>query len=119
MKKERKKEGRNGNNVKSTTKIDESKWDFGNRDDENGGEKKEKKGRKERKSEGRGGSRGGSRGGRGEGRGGGRSEGRGEGGRSEGGKKGEKTRPGKVKRMMQRNKKNSFTGNKGKGKKSK
>lgn len=98
-KKERKSEGRNG----KFGKIDEDKWDFGHRDDEGAagaGTRKERrnisnnKGSKFNKRSGgeEGGEEGGNK-------------------RGKGGKKEEKTRPGKVKRMMQRNKKKSFAGN--------
>ena len=65
--------------------LDEDKWDLGHRDDDGNGF-----GKKDRKHYGN------------------KSEGFNKGGKSK-----EKTRPGKVKRMMQRNKKNSFAGNKG------
>ena len=110
MKKDRKKDGRNGKprgedvdqfrDQFKKNKIDEDKWDFGNRDNDvtTSGKKGHKQGHFGGKSFG---FKGESFGNREEGNFGGR----------KGGK--DKVRPGKVKRMIQRNKKNSFGGNKG------
>jgi hypothetical protein len=111
MKKERKNTGRNGKNPdfknfgNKAEKFDENKWDFGHREDADGNRKDKKhfggKGRSDGFK------------GRGGGEGGEGFKGRGKGGEGfKGGKGGkDKVRPGKVKRMMQRNKKKSFAGN--------
>jgi len=91
MKKARKKDGRNGRNNQFSNKIDEDKWHFADRDGDNTFNVSGKK--KHKKQFGKFGNRGG------------------EGGFNRGkGGKGKEKRQGKVKRMMQRNKKKSFTG---------
>jgi hypothetical protein len=128
MKNAKKEKKKGGGKFQNNIDMGKDKWNFGKgKGDEEGG--REDKGG--RSSRGRNGDRGG-RGGRGRGgdreggskertRGGRNGEGGRGGGRGRGGEKeserpkggnSEKTRPGKVKRMMQRNKKNSFKGNK-------